>query len=133
MGDNFASVAASIPSKTLLIPKFLPFILRNTSSSRLSRLTVILFSPESFKSLALSFKRKPLVVKVMSKESSSSEICLISLWRSVRSKGSPPVIRILFTPNPTRILVKRVISSKLNISSLGKNWYRSPNISDGIQ
>ena len=94
---------------------------------------MILFSPESFKSLALSFSRNPLVVKVMSKVLSISDICLISLWRSVRSKGSPPVIRILFTPKPTRILVRRVISSKLNISSLGRNWYLSQNISEGMQ
>ena len=43
------------------------------------------------------------------------------LGRSARSSGSPPVSRSFRTPNSTKMLASRDISSKVRIWDLGKN------------
>src|SRR5699024_5128373 len=53
--------------------------------------------------------------------------------RSFRIKGSPPVKRIFWTPKLANFSAKRVISSKLNSSLLGKKTLSSPKTSLGIQ
>jgi hypothetical protein len=40
-----------------------------------------------------------------------------------RRSGSPPVIRILFTPSEAATRATRVISSKVRICDLGFQWY----------
>ena len=41
--------------------------------------------------------------------------------------------RILRTPRPTKSRATRLISSKVRMSSFGRNRYRSPKISAGMQ
>ena len=74
-----------------------------------------------------------MVVRVTSVIPSMAVTCEMSSGRSVRSSGSPPVMRALDTPNSENSRVSRVISSNVSISPRGRNSYASPKISAGMQ
>ena len=119
-----ASLAAAMPSSTSATGKSTSFISRNTASSRPSKLTVTRFRPASLSDLALRAKSDPLVVRVRSSGVPSGVLILaswsIKISRFLRSKGSPPVRRILRTPWATNTLARRVISSKFSKSPCGR-------------
>ena len=57
----------------------------------------------------------------------------MSAGRSRRTSGSPPVIRSLWTPSPTKIVASRAISSNDSTSSRGRNAKSRPKTSAGMQ
>ena len=107
IGVRPADCAAAIPSSTLDTGKSTPFIVPKTSSSSESSETVIRCSPASASGTASARSADPFVVSVRStaspegaRSAASSEI---RTGRSRRTRGSPPVIRSLPTPSPTKI------------------------------
>ena len=126
-----------MPSSTRDTGKSTPFMAPNTSSSSESRLTVIRCSPASARGAARARSADPLVVSVRSTLLSSvvrsGARVRISSGRSRRTSGSPPVMRSLWTPSPTKIEASRVISSNDSTCSLGRNAKSRPNTSAGMQ
>ncbi|MNV78698.1 hypothetical protein D3C71_1722040 [compost metagenome] len=124
MCDSPAACAASMPASTSATGKSTSFMRRNTASSRPSRLTVTRFRPASFSALALRASSDPLVVSVRSGASPSTvrswASCATSASRFLRSRGSPPVRRILRTPCARKSFASRVISSKLSSAPCGR-------------
>ena len=107
--------------RTRRVPKPRPFICLKTSSSMLSRLTVMRRNPASLSPWACWASRYPLVVRVTSVIPSMAATWEMSSGRSVRNSGSPPVMRALETPNSENKRVSLAISSKVRISSRGRN------------
>ena len=102
-----------------------------------SRLTVRRCRPASRSDWAFLASSEPLVVSVISTGRPSGRRRQLS-WairvsRSRRSRGSPPVRRILRTPSSTNSRAMRVISSKLSSEPCERNSWSLPKTSRGMQ
>ncbi len=124
-GSKPASRARKMPSRTRVTDTSVSQSLRNTASSRASKLTVTRVSPASRSDCALDAKSVPLVVSATS--IGCPVVVLMAARRSTRdsmsrrSRGSPPVSRILFTPTEANALASCVIWSKVSRSDGGRN------------
>ena len=121
IGVSPAFSAASMPSSTRATSPRSPLMREKTASSRLSRLTVIRRRPASASACARCASSMPFVVSAMSRMPSIFASESTSAGRSVRSSGSPPVMRSFSTPSRTKMRASRSISSKLRISAFGRN------------
>src|SRR3990172_4516999 len=105
----------------------------NTSWSRESRLTVMRLSPAALRARALRLRSEPLVVTVRSSSPSIVASMAMSCSTSVRTSGSPPVMRSFLTPWATKMRARRVVSSKVRISLRARNSKPRPKTSFGMQ
>src|SRR4051794_11993711 len=137
IGARPASRAAAIPSSTFATGKSTPFIRPKTSSSSESRLTVTRASPASRSGCASERSAEPFVVSVTStcvpSDVRSGASNAIRCGRSRRTRGSPPVMRSLWTPRPTNTRATRSSSSNESTSLRGRNAKSRPNTSAGMQ
>src|SRR5262249_53650301 len=76
-----------------------------------------------------SAKNEALVVRQMSRIASMRDSISMSRCKSLRTSGSPPVIRIFSTPSPANTRARRLISSNVSISFRSIQTY----LSRGIQ
>ena len=95
---NPASLAASIPFRTVSGFAIVSLIVWNVSISTASSETVTLSSPASTNAFTFSSSSKPFVVMAIS--NSLGSIAMKSK-RSFRNNGSPPVRRIFSNPSGT--------------------------------
>ena len=122
--------AASIPANTSVTGKSTSFMLRNTASSKPSKLTVTRCKPAALSAIAFLASKDPFVVNVKSNFFPpcvrNAANCSINTSRFFRSNGSPPVSLILRTPCDMKTRAKRVISSNVNSDECGKyGWFLS--------
>ena len=94
---------------------------RNFAGSIVSRLTLIRLSPASQSAFAIGASRMPLVVSPTSSIPGIAASFSTSVGRPRRTRGSPPVSRILSIPRVVATRTNRSISSNVRRSWRGRN------------
>ena len=120
--SNPAAAAASRPRRTSAWRSKRVRALKR-SGCKVSRLTVMRGRPAARSAEAWSASRMPLVVRARSRSAALPASIATRSGRSVRSRGSPPVIRTLSVPSAAKTSTRRSISSKVRMSSRGSQTY----------